>query len=79
MRGNFEDQGKLFSYISTERRVPKGHPLRKVCGLVRDVLASMDKDFRKLYSDTGRPSIAPEQLFSALLLQVFTACAASVS
>ena len=71
MRGNFEDQGQLFSYISPERRVPEGHPLRKIRGLVREVLASMDKDFRKLYSDTGRPSIAPEQLLSALLLQVF--------
>jgi transposase len=71
MRGRFEDQGGLFSYISPERRVPVGHPLRKIRALVREVLSSMDKDFRKLYSDTGRPSIAPEQLLSALLLQVF--------
>jgi transposase len=71
MRGTFEDQGRLFSYISPERRVPESHPLRKIRGLVREVLGSMDKDFCKLYSDTGRPSIAPEQLLSALLLQVF--------
>lgn len=71
MRGNFEDQGKLFSYILPERRVPADHPLRQIRALVRDVLAGMDKDFRKLYSDTGRPSIAPDQLLSALLLQVF--------
>lgn len=71
MRGNFEDQGRLFSYISPERRVPESHPLRKIRGLVREVLGSLDKDFRKLYSDTGRPSIPPEQLLSALLLQVF--------
>ena len=71
MRGEFEDQGRLFSYISPERRVPEGHPLRKIRALVREVLGALDKDFRKLYSDTGRPSIAPEQLLSALLLQVF--------
>src|SRR3989338_6434476 len=71
MRGNFEDQGRLFSYISPERRVPEEHPLRKIRALVREVLASMDKDFRKLYSHEGRPSIPPEQLLSALLLQVF--------
>jgi transposase len=71
MRGIFEDQGRLFSYISPERRVPAGHPLRKIRELVREVLASLDKDFRKLYSDTGRPSIPPEQLLSTLLLQVF--------
>jgi transposase len=71
MRGNFEDQGKLFSYISPERRVPEEHPLRRVRRLVREILSSMEKDFRKLYSDTGRPSIPPEQLLSALLLQVF--------
>jgi transposase len=71
MRGSFNDQTKLFSYISPESRVPAGHPLRKVRALVREVLASLDSDFRKLYSDEGRPSIPPEQLLSALLLQAF--------
>ena len=71
MRGSFQDQGRLFSYISPEERVPAGHPLRKVRKLVREVLASLDDDFRALYSSTGRPSIPPEQLLSALLLQVF--------
>ena len=57
--------------MTLEERVPAGHPLRKIRGLVREVLAGMDKDFRKLYAHEGRPSIPPEQLLSALLLQVF--------
>jgi transposase len=61
----------MFSYMTLEERVPAGHPLRKIRALVREVLESMDKDFRKLYSREGRPSIPPEQLLSALLLQVF--------
>jgi transposase len=71
MRGAFEDQGRLFSYISPEQRVAARHPLRTIRELVREVLSEMDRDFRKLYSTTGRPSIPPEQLLSALLLQVF--------
>lgn len=71
MRGNFEDQGHMFSYMTLEERVPAGHPLRRVRELMREVFAVMDKDFRKLYAQEGRPSIPPEQLLSALLLQVF--------
>jgi transposase len=71
MRGKFEDQGGLFSYISPEARVPKGHPLRKIRELVRDVLRDLSRTLGQLYSTEGRPSIAPEQLLSALLLQVF--------
>ncbi|MFZ3012667.1 MAG: IS5 family transposase [Nitrospira sp.] len=71
MRGTFEDQGRLFSYISPEQRVPARHPLRTIRELVREVLSELNRDFRKLYSTTGRPSIPPEQLLSALLLQVF--------
>lgn len=71
MRGSYEDQGHMFSYMTLEERVPAEHPLRKIRGLVREVLASMDRDFRKLYAREGRPSIPPEQLLSALLLQVF--------
>lgn len=70
MRGAFEDQGRLFSYISPEQRVAARHPLRTIRELVREVLSELDRDFRKLYSTTGRPSIPPEQLLSALLLQV---------
>ena len=71
MRGTFEDQGRLFSYISPEQRVGARHPLRTIRALVREVLGELDRDFGKLYSTTGRPSIPPEQLLSALLLQVF--------
>jgi transposase len=71
MRGAFVDQGRLFSYISPETRVPTNHPLRKVRELVRDVLGELNRCLSKLYSSEGRPSIAPEQLLSALLLQVF--------
>jgi transposase len=71
MRGKFEDQGGLFSYISPEARVPKDHPLRKIRELVRDVLADLNRTLGRLYSNEGRPSIPPEQLLSALLLQVF--------
>lgn len=71
MRGTFEDQARLFSYISPEQRVPAQHPLRTIRELVREVLRELDRDFHKLYSTTGRPSIPPEQLLSALLLQVF--------
>lgn len=71
MRGAFADQGRLFSYISPEARVPVSHPLRAVRALVRDVLAELDRTFSRLYASEGRPSIAPEQLVSALLLQVF--------
>jgi transposase len=71
MRGQERNQGEFFSYISLEARVPSGHPLRKVRELVRGVLIDMDGDFDDLYSRAGRPSIPPEQLLSALLLQVF--------
>src|SRR5579859_6621240 len=71
MRGAFVDQGRLFSYISPEARVPANHPLRKVRALVRDVLGELNRSLAKLYASEGRPSIAPEQLLSALLLQVF--------
>ena len=71
MRGTFDDQGRLFSYISPEQRVAARHPLRTIRELVREVLSDLDRDFRTLYATTGRPSIPPEQLLSALLLQVF--------
>ena len=71
MRGNFEDQGHMFSYMTLEERIPAQHPLRKVRELTREVFGAMDRDFRKLYAQEGRPSIPPEQLLSALLLQVF--------
>jgi hypothetical protein len=69
MRGRFRDQGGLFSYVSPESRVPSGHPLRKIRGLVRDVLLEMQRSFARLYAKDGRPSVPPEQLLSALLIQ----------
>jgi transposase len=71
MRGGFADQGGMFSYISPEARVPPNHPLRKIRELVRDVLSELNRGLNKLYASEGRPSIPPEQLLSALLLQVF--------
>jgi transposase len=61
----------MFSYIQPERRIPTNHPLRKVRELVREVLNELSPTFGRLYSHEGRPSIPPEQLLSALLLQVF--------
>jgi transposase len=61
----------MFSYVSLEQRVPQDHPLRAVRKLTNVVLASLDAEFDKLYKDSGRPSIAPEYILRALLLQVF--------
>jgi transposase len=71
MRGKFQDQGGLFSYISPEARVPTNHPLRKIRELVREVLKDLNRSLGKLYASEGRPSVPPEQLLSALLIQVF--------
>ncbi len=70
MRGSFRDQGGMFSYVSPETRVPANHPLRAIRALVRDVLSEMSRSFAWLYSEEGRPSVPPEQLLSALLIQV---------
>src|SRR5258707_10795306 len=70
MRGTFQDQGGLFSYVSPESRVPARHPLRKVRALVRDVMAELSRGFARLYAKEGRPSVPPEHLLSALLIQV---------
>jgi transposase len=69
MRGRFRDQGKLFSYVSPETRVPADHPLRKIREFVRAVLLELNGNFSRLYAKEGRPSIPPEQLLGALLLQ----------
>jgi transposase len=61
----------MFSYLSPEERVPANHPLRQIRPLVDQVLKEMSPQFGKLYSDIGRPSIAPERLLRALLLQIF--------
>lgn len=72
MRGNDDQpQSGMFSYVSLEERIPAAHPLRGVRQLADAVLAEMSKDFDGLYAKVGRPSIPPERLFRALLLQVF--------
>ena len=71
MRGEDEHVGGLFSYVDLEARVPADHPLRPIRALVDEALAVLSADFEPLYSTTGRPSIAPEKLLRALLLQAF--------
>src|SRR5271169_3324305 len=71
MRGDDNQQAGMFSYISPEKRVPADHPLRPIRKMVDDILKEMSPKFAKLYSDVGRPSIAPERLFRSLMLQIF--------
>jgi transposase len=71
MRGEDSKQEGMFSYVSPERRVPADHPLRPIRRMVDEVLKQMSPQFGKLYSEVGRPSIAPERLLRALLLQIF--------
>ena len=69
MRGDDQQTGHLFSYLSPEERVPADHPLRAIRQMTDAVLARLSPRFDRLYSDIGRPSIPPEQLLRALLLQ----------
>src|ERR1700680_4393004 len=71
MRGDDNHQEGMFSYVSPEKRVPADHPLRPIRKMVDEILKEMSPQFAKLYSDVGRPSIAPERLFRSLLLQIF--------
>jgi transposase len=70
MRGADGEQAGMFSYISAERRVPKDHPLRAVRVMVDKALKELRPQLDALYAPAGRPSIAPERLLRALLLQV---------
>lgn len=70
MRGDNIRQEGLFSYLSPEARVPKRHPLRAIQAMVDKALAAMHEEFDAIYSHTGRPSIPPEQLLRAVLLQI---------
>ncbi len=70
MRGADEQQERMFSYISTEKRVPQDHPLRSIRKVVDTILKDMSTLFERLYAKTGRPSIAAEKLLRALLLQM---------
>lgn len=71
MRGSDDRSSQLFSYVDLEARVPKGHPLRAMRDLVNPALIVLDDRFAALYKETGRPSIAPERLLRAILLQLF--------
>jgi transposase len=69
MRGFDEQTSHMFSYLSPEQRVRQDHPLRAIRRMTDQVLAALSPRFAKMYSDIGRPSIPPEQLLRALLLQ----------
>ena len=70
MRGTDETSGSLFSYVDLEERIPARHPLRKIRRVVNDALVSMNAEFDRLYAADGRPSIAPERLLRASLIQI---------
>jgi transposase len=70
MRGSDTQQSAMFSYLSPEQRVPAGHPLRTVRTLTDRILSELSPVLNKMYSDKGRPSIPPEKLLRALLLQI---------
>ena len=70
MRGSDTTTGSLFSYVDVEGRIPARHPLRLIRAVVNEALAALDAEFARIYAAGGRPSIAPEKLLRALLLQV---------
>ena len=70
MRGSDVQQSNIFSYVSPEDRVPRDHPLRAIRKTTDKILRQMSREFDAMYSDLGRPSIPPEKLLRALLLQV---------
>ena len=71
MRGSDGRTGVLSSYVDLESRVRKDHPLRVIRAVVNEALGAMEREIASLYSGTGRPSIAPEKLLRAMLLQAF--------
>ena len=73
MRGSDERSGKLFSYVDLEQRVPARHPLRAIRVIVNEALVELSPTLARLYARVGRPSMPPEQLLRALLLQAFYA------
>jgi transposase len=70
LRGKSTDQNAMFSYRSLEERIPRRHPLREIRGIVDKALAELSPTFDAMYADSGRPSIPPEQLIRAMLIQV---------
>ncbi len=71
MRGADRRSGQLFSYVDLEARVRRNHPLRKIRDIANEALVALGAEFAALYSRTGRPSIPPEHLLRAMLLQAF--------
>src|ERR1700731_906661 len=71
MRGWDARSEALFSYVSCEAWVPKDHPLRRIRQIVDKALAALSPEFEKLYAKLGGPSIPPERLLRALLVQAF--------
>jgi transposase len=71
MRGDDQQPDSMFSYVSPEQRVPRDHPVRPIRELVDEILRDMSREFEKLYASVGRPSIPPERLLRAQLLQIF--------
>src|SRR5882672_9312425 len=71
MRGSDESSGSLFSYVDLEARVRRDHPLRTIREIANGALSDLSKAFTALYTEFGRPSIAPEKLLRAMLLQAF--------
>ena len=71
MRGDDNRTGELFSYVDLEARIRRDHPLRAIRKIVNEALAALERDFAELYSPLGRPSIPPEKLLRAMLLQAF--------
>ena len=71
MRGSDERSGSLFSYVDLESRVRRDHPLRTIREIANAALSDLSRAFTALYADFGRPSIAPEKLLRAMLLQAF--------
>ena len=71
MRGSDKRSSELFSYVDLEDRIPEKHPLRLIRTIVNEVLATLNAEFAALYAGGGRPSIAPERLLRASLLQAF--------
>ena len=69
MRGPDEQTSDMFSYVVPEQRVRPDHPLRAIRRMTDEVLSALSPRFDRMYSDMGRPSIPPEQLLRALLLQ----------
>ena len=71
MRGEDRRSGSLFSYVDLEARVAADHPLRLIRTIVDDALSGLSGELEALYSHLGRPSIPPERLLRALLVQAF--------